>query len=63
MGKVEKFVKKKEQEKHKTTEEFIDTLFWYIESMNKVLVEFVNAANDINEAYMTKVNELKAANK
>lgn len=63
MGKVEKFVKKKEQEKHKTTEEFIDTLFWYIESMNKVLVEFVNAANDINEAYMAKVNELKAAKK
>lgn len=63
MGKVEKFVKKKEQEKHKTTEEFIDTLFWYIESMNKVLVEFVNAANDINEAYTAKVNEIKAANK
>ena len=63
MGKVEKFVKKKEQEKHTTTSEFIDTLFWYIESMNKTIVEFVNAANDINEAYMAKFNELKAAKK
>lgn len=63
MGKVEKFVKKKEQEKHTTTSEFIDTLFWYIESMNKTLVDFVNASNDINEAFNARINEIKAANK
>lgn len=63
MGKVEKFVKARETEKHKTTEEFIETLFWYIESMNKIMVEFVEASNNINEAYTAKVNELKAAKK
>lgn len=63
MGKVEKFVKKKEQEKHTTTSEFIDALIWYVDSMNKTLVEFVNASNDINEAFNARINEIKAANK
>lgn len=63
MGKVEKFVKKKEQEKHTTTSEFIDALIWYVDSMNKTLVEFVNASNDINEAFNVRINEIKAANK
>lgn len=60
MGKVEKFVKKKEQEKHTTTSEFIDALIWYVDSMNKTLVDFVNASNDINEAFNARVNEIKA---
>lgn len=59
MGKVEKFVKKQETEKHKNTEEFIATLFWYIESMNKVLVDFVEASNNISEAFNAKMAEIK----
>lgn len=60
MGKVEKFVKKQETEKHKTTSEFIDTLLWYCEAMNKTMADFIRATNDINEAFNSRVAEIKA---
>ena len=59
MGKVEKFVKKHEKEKHTTTEEFIETLKWYIQEMAKLDAEHTRAKNDLVEALNTKVQELK----
>lgn len=59
MGNVEKFVKARETEKHKTTEEFIDTLLWYCKSMNKIMNDFVSSTRDINEAFNSRMAEIK----
>lgn len=63
MGKVAKFVEKKEKEKHKTTEEFIDTLLWYVKSMNDAIVELTNTANGINTVFNEKMKEIKEEQK
>lgn len=63
MGKVEKFVRTKEKEKHATTEEFIDTLLWYVKSMNDAIVELTNTANGINTVFNEKMKEIKEEQK
>lgn len=60
MGKVEKFVKTKEKEKHATTEEFIDTLKWYIKACQDADQEWARAKNDLAEAFNSRIAELKA---
>ena len=59
MGKVEEFVKKREQEKHIHTEEYIDLLRWYAESMNKLLKQHAEDVNNLNEAFNARIKELK----
>ena len=59
MGKVEKFVKKKEKEKHVTTEEFLETLKWYIQASAKLDAEHTRAKNDLTEAFNKRLAELK----
>lgn len=63
MGKVAKFVEKKEKEKHKTTDEFIDTLLWYVKSMNDAIVELTNTANSINIVFNEKMGQYKEGKK
>ena len=60
MGKVEKFVKKREQEKHITTEEFMGLTRWYIEECNKLDVQWASDKNNLNEAFKSRLAELKA---
>ena len=60
MGKVEKFVRTKEKEKHTTTEEFIDTLKWYIKACQDADQEWVRSKNDLQEAFKSRIEELKA---
>lgn len=59
MGKVEKFVKTREKEQHKTTEEFIETLKWYIKACQDADQEWARAKNDLAEAFNSKMAELK----
>ena len=59
MGKVEKFVKTKEKEKHATTEEFIGLLRWYIEASEKLRQDWIRSMADLNEAFNTRIHELK----
>ena len=59
MGKIEEFVKAKEKEKHLTTEEYIDLLRWYAESMNKLLKQHTEDVNNLNEAFNARIKELK----
>lgn len=60
MGKVEKFVKTKEKEKHATTEEFLETLKWYIQEGAKLEAAHIRAKNDLTEAFNSRIAELKA---
>lgn len=60
MGKVEKFVKTREKEKHTTTEEFIDTLKWYIKACQDADQEWARTKNDLADAFNMKIAELKA---
>lgn len=59
MGKVEKFVKTRQKEKHKTTEEFIGLCKWYMEACNKLDVQWANDKNNLNEAFKARMAELK----
>lgn len=63
MGKVEKFVKKREAETHKTTDEFIDTLRWYIAACAKLDKQFVEEKNNLTEAFNAKLREIREAQK
>lgn len=58
MGKVEKFVKTKEKEKHATTEEFIDTLKWYIKSTEELRSEWIKSQAALNEAFNQRLHEI-----
>lgn len=58
MGKVEKFVKTKEKEKHTTTEEFIDTLKWYIKSTEELRSEWIKSQAALNEAFNQRLHEI-----
>lgn len=60
MGKVEKFVRAKEKEKHTTTEEYIDTLCWYVKACQDLDQEWVRSKNDLQEAFKSRIAELKA---
>lgn len=58
MGKVEKFVKTKEKEKHATTEEFIDTLQWYIKSTEELRRDWIRSQAVLNEAFNQRIHEI-----
>ena len=60
MGKVLKSVQKREQEKHTTTDELIETMRWYIRQMVKLDHECIEAKNNLTEAFNAKLAELKA---
>lgn len=60
MGKVEKFVRTKEKEKHATTEEFIETLCWYVKACQDLDQEWVRSKSDLQEAFKSRIAELKA---
>mgnify|MGYP003295659470 CR=1 FL=1 len=59
MGNVEKFVLKHEKEKHKTTEEFIDTLLWYARASAEIDKEWAEAKSNINEAFNQRMAEIR----
>ena len=63
MGKVEKFVKTREKEKHTTTEEYIETLCWYVKACQDLDQEWVRSKNDLQEAFKSRIEELKAKEK
>lgn len=58
MGKVEKFVKTKEKEKHTTTAELIETLRWYIKSTEELRSDWIKAQSDLNEAFNQRLREI-----
>lgn len=59
MGDVLEFVEMKEAEKHKTTEEFIEDLRWYIKEMNKLHVDFTQKLNGINTVFRIEMKKYK----
>ncbi len=60
MGKVEKFVKKHEQEKHLDTEALIGIMQWYIQEMAKLNRRATEDRNNLTEAYNARLAELKS---
>lgn len=58
MGKVEKFVKTKEKEKHATTAELIETLRWYIKSTEELRSEWIKSQAALNEAFNQRLHEI-----
>lgn len=63
MGKVEKFVKKKEAEKHISTAEFIEALLWYIQASEQLDQEWAKSKSDLNEAFNERIKEIREAKK
>ena len=63
MGKVEKFVKKKEAEKHINTAEFIEALLWYIQASEQLDQEWAKSKSDLNEAFNERIKEIREAKK
>jgi len=59
MGKVQKFVDKKQKEKHTTTTELLKTINWYIQEMAKLDNECARAKRDLTDAYNARLAELK----
>ena len=59
MGKVLKSVQEHEKEKHLTTEEYIGLLRWYIEASEKLRNDWIRSMSDLNEAFNTRIKELK----
>ena len=59
MGKVEKFVARREKEKHKTTDEFIDTLLWYVKAAADLDAEWARSKSDLNEAFNARMREIR----
>lgn len=60
MGKVEKFVKKHEKEKHLDTEALISIMQWYIQEMAKLNKQANEDRRNLTEAYNARLAELKA---
>lgn len=60
MGKVEKFVKKHENEKHLDTEALISIMQWYIQQMAKLNRQATEDRNNLTEAYNARLAELKS---
>ncbi len=60
MGKVEKFVKKHEKEKHLDTEALIGIMQWYIQEMAKLNRQATEDRNNLTEAYNARLAELKS---
>lgn len=59
MGKVEKFVKEHEAERHLGTDELIGIMNWYIQEMARIDRECNSAKWNIQEAYNARLNELR----
>lgn len=59
MGKVEKFVKKREKEKHLDTEALISIMQWYIQEMAKLNQQANEDRRNLTEAYNSRLAELK----
>lgn len=59
MGKVEKFVKKHEAEKHLDTAELIGIMQWYIQEMAKLNRQANEDRRNLTEAYNAKLAEMK----
>lgn len=65
MGRVEKFVKKHEKEKHIDTKEVIAVMQWYIQEMNKLqrdfadtYADYIRDGNNLTEALNARLDEL-----
>lgn len=58
MGKIEKQIQAREQEKHITTEEYIDKLRWYIRESENIRREFIKAQADLNDAFNAALREI-----
>lgn len=59
VGKVMESVQAREKKKHLTTEEYIGLLRWYIEASEKLRQEWIRSMADLNEAFNTRIHELK----
>lgn len=59
MGKVEKFVQKREKEKHLDTQEIIGVMQWYIQEMAKLNQQANEDRRNLTEAYNARLQELK----
>lgn len=58
MGIIEKQVLQREKEKHATTEEFIDTLKWYIKSTEELRSDWIKSQAALNEAFNQRLHEI-----
>lgn len=63
MGDVLEFIemneKIKEKEEHKTVQEFIDDLRWYITEMNKLQKDYSEKLNGINTVFNVTMQKYK----
>lgn len=63
MGDVLEFIemneKIKEKEQHRTTQEFIDDLRWYIGEMNKLQKDYSEKLNGINTVFNVTMQKYK----
>ena len=63
MGDVLEFLEMKEsvkkKEEHKTTEEFINDLRWYITEMNKLQKDYSEKLNGINTVFNVTIQKYK----
>lgn len=63
MGDVLEFLEMKEsvkkKEEHKTTEEFINDLRWYITEMNKLQKDYSEKLNGINTVFNVTMQKYK----
>lgn len=58
MGRIEKVVKKHEQEKHLNTKELIGIMKWDIDQMGKLDKQYVEERNNLKDAYNARIREL-----
>ena len=63
MGDVLEFVEMKEAEKHRTQEEFIKDLRWYVEEMNKLHVDFTQKLNGLNTVFKITMDKYREEEK
>lgn len=63
MGDVLEFIemneKIKEKEQHRTTEEFINDLRWYVTEMNKLQKDYSERLNGINTVFNVTMQKYK----
>lgn len=63
MGDVLEFLEMKEsvkkKEEHRTTEEFINDLTWYIREMNKLQKDYSEKLNGINTVFTVTMRKYK----
>ena len=59
MGDVLEFIEMKEREQHKTQEEFINDLTWYIKEMNSLIKDCSERLNGINTVFNVTMNKYR----